>query len=250
MKLQGLMRWNKRVKRGEVDLGRTHITCGRPVKLAPESDVYRVSREIMAQLQTGTVSTKHHLRTFMRAAGSTLKDVDLRWLVEAIGLRGGLVLETKMDDENVPPLIARCMNYQFEHVFYAEAAIAFAGHPAVESHIRLNRYAVMGPPSPELELDDPRVVNVLVALFGPVVRGYRTTATALGDPSVPLELTTPAAVLRAVADDNLHLGDVEGAFADMLKRNILAYNRDEKVYSWGPEADKFGAYRECLARSL
>ncbi len=250
MKLQGLMRWNRRVKRGEVDLGRTHITCGRPVKLAPESDVYRVSREIMAQLQTGTVSTKHHLRTFMRAAGSTLKDVDLRWLVEAIGLRGGLVLETKMDDENVPPLIARCMNYQFEHVFYAEAAIAFAGHPAVESHIRLNRYAVMGPPSPELELDDPRVVNVLVALFGPVVRGYRTTATALGDPSVPLELTTPAAVLRAVADDNLHLGDVEGAFADMLKRNILAYNRDEKVYSWGPEADKFGAYRECLARSL
>ncbi len=250
MKLQGLLRWNKRVKRGEVDLGRTHITCGRPVRLAPDSDVYRVSREIMAQLQTGTVSTKHHLRTFMRAAGSTLKDVDLRWLVEAIGLRGGLVLETKMDDENVPPLIARCMNYQFEHVFYAEAAIAFAGHPAVESHIRLNRYAVMGPPSPELELDDPRVVNVLVALFGPVVRGYRTTATALGDPSVPLELTTPAAVLRAVADDNLHLGDVEGAFADMLKRNILAYNKDEKVYSWGPEADTFGAYRECLARSL
>ncbi|MGB5629887.1 MAG: 1-acyl-sn-glycerol-3-phosphate acyltransferase, partial [Woeseiaceae bacterium] len=250
MKLQGLLRWNKRVKRGEVDLGRTHITCGRPVRLAPDSDVYRVSREIMAQLQTGTVSTKHHLRTFMRAAGNTLKDVDLRWLVEAIGLRGGLVLETKMDDENVPPLIARCMNYQFEHVFYAEAAIAFAGHPAVESHIRLNRYAVMGPPSPELELDDPRVVNVLVALFGPVVRGYRTTATALGDPSVPLELTTPAAVLRAVADDNLHLGDVEGAFADMLKRNILAYNKDEKVYSWGPEADTFGAYRECLARSL
>jgi len=250
MKLRGLMRWNKRVKRGEVDLGRTHITCGRPVNLSPESDVYGVSREIMAQLQTSTVSTKHHLRTFMRAAGGTLNDVDLRWLVEAIGLRGGLVLETTMDDEDVPPLIARCMNYQFEHVFYAEAALAFKGHPAVESHIRLNRYAEVGPPSPELELDDPRVVKVLVALFGPVVRGYRATAAALGDPSVPLELTTPAAVLRSVGDDNLHLGDVEGAFTDMLERNILAYDKDERTYSWGPEADKFEAYRECLARSL
>jgi 1-acyl-sn-glycerol-3-phosphate acyltransferase len=250
MKLKGLLRWNKRVKRGEVDLGRTHITCGRPVDLAPDSDVYGVSREIMAQLQTGTVSTKHHLRTFMREAGTTLQDIDLRWLVEAIGLRGGLVLETKMDDENVPPLIARCMHYQFEHVFYKEAAIAFAGHPAVESHIRLNRYADAGPPSPELELDNPLVIKVLVALFGPVVRNYRATVGALGEPTEPLALTTPAAVLRFLADDDVHLGDVEGAFADMLERNILAYDRDEKTYSWGAEADKFAAYRECLARSL
>jgi len=250
MKLRGLLGWNKRVKRGEVDLGRTHITCGRPVNLAPDSDVYGVSREIMAQLQTSTVSTKHHLRTFMRAAGGTLKDVDLRWLVEAIGLRGGLVLETKMDDENVPSLIARCMNYQFEHVFYTEAAIAFAGHPAVESHIRLNRYAQAGPPSPELELDDPRVIQVLCALFGPVVRGYRATAAALGEPNVPLTLTSPAAVLRSRSDDILHLADVEGAFTDMVERNILAYDKDEKVYSWGPEADKIEAHRECLARSL
>lgn len=250
MKLSGLMRWNKRVRRGEVDLGRAHIACGRPITLAPDSDVYAVSREIMGQLQTGTISTKHHLRTFMRTAGDTLQGIDLRWLVEAIGLRGGCVLETKMDDENVAPLIARCMHYQFEHLFYTEAAIAFAGHPAVESHIRLNRYAETGPPSPELELDDPRVIQVLCALFGPVVRGYRATAAALGEPNVPLELTSPAAVLRSVSDDNLHLADVEGVFTDMVERNILAYDRDKKTYSWGAEADKFEAYRECLGRSL
>jgi len=250
MQLRGLLRWNKRTRRGEVDLGRTHITCGRPVTLAPDTDVYAVSREIMSQLQTGTISTKHHLRTFMRASESTLKGIDLRWLVEAIGLRGGCVLETQMDDENVQPLIARCMHYQFEHLFYTEAAIAFAGHPAVESHIRLNRYAEAGPPSPELELDDPRVIQVLCALFGPVVRGYRATAAALGEPNVPLALTTPAAVLRSQSDDNLHLADVEGAFTDMLERNILAYDKDEKTYSWGAEAGKFEAYRECLARSL
>jgi len=250
MQLRGLLRWNRRVRRGEVDLGRAHIACGRPVKLAPDSDVYDVSRKIMAQLQTGTISTKHHLRTFMRSAESTLKDIDLRWLVEAIGLRGGCVLETEMDDENVPPLIARCMHYQFEHLFYTEASIAFAGHPAVESHIRLNRYAEAGPPSPELELDDPRVIQVLCALFGPVVRGYRATAAALGEPGEPLALTTPSAVLRSRPDDGLHLADVEGAFADMVERNILAYDKDEKTYSWGPEADKFEAYRECLGRSL
>jgi hypothetical protein len=204
----------------------------------------------MSQLQAGTISTKHHLRTFIRAAGNTLQDVDLRWLVEAITLRGGCVLETRMENENVPPLIARCMHYQFEHVFYTEAAIAFAGHPAVENHIRLNRYAEAGPPSPELELDDPRVIKVLVALFGPIVRSYRATAAALGDPNEPLALTTPAAVLRSRADDNLHLGDVEGAFSDMAARRILAYDKEEKTYSWGAEVDKFEAYRECLARSL
>lgn len=250
MKLRGLLRWNKRVRNGEIDLGRTHITCGRPVTLGPDSEVHAVSREIMGQLQTGTISTKHHLRTFMREAGNTVQGVDFRWLVEAIGLRGGLVLETKMDDENVPPLIARCMHYQFEHLFYTEAAIAFAGHPAVESHIRLNRYAEVGPPSPDLELDDPRVIQVLCALFGPVVRGYRTTAAALGEPDVPLALTTPAAVLRSQSDDNLHLGDVEGAFTDMVERNILAYDKETRTYSWGPEADQLEAYRECLARSL
>jgi fatty acyl-CoA reductase len=250
MQLRRLMHWNKRVRRGDVNLGRTHIACGRPVMLTPDTDVYTVSRGIMAQLQTGTISTKHHLRTFMRSAENTLKDIDLRWLVEAIGLRGGCVLETAMDDGNVQPLIARCMHYQFEHLFYTEAAIAFAGHPAVESHIRLNRYAEAGPPSPELELDDPRVIQVLCALFGPVVRGYRATTAALGEPNVPLTLTSPAAVLRSRSDDILHLADVEGAFTDMVERNILAYDKDEKVYSWGPEADKIEAYRECLARSL
>jgi len=250
MKLSGLMRWNKRVRRGEVDLGRAHIACGRPITLAPDSDVYAVSREIMGQLQTGTISTKHPLRTFMRTAGDTLQGIDLRWLVEAIGLRGGCVLETKMDDENVEPLIARCMHYQFEHLFYTEAAIAFAGHPAVESHIRLNRYAEAGPPSPELELDAPRVIQVLCALFGPVVRGYRATAAVLGEPNVPLTLTSPAAVLRSRSDDVLPLADVEGVFADMVERNILAYDKYEKVYRRGPEADKIEAYRKCPALFL
>jgi hypothetical protein len=36
----------------------------------------------------------------------------------------------------------------------------------------------------------------------------------------------------------------------MVERNILAYNKDEKVYSWGAKADEIEVYREWLARSL
>ena len=43
---------------GEINLGRAHIACGRPVVYGPESDVRDVARDIMAELQRGTVTTK------------------------------------------------------------------------------------------------------------------------------------------------------------------------------------------------
>lgn len=248
MQLRGLLRWCNRIRRGEVNLGCAHIACGRPVTLGPNSDVHAVSREIMAELQHKTVATKHHLRTFLNREETSLQGVDLPWLIEAIRRRGGSVLDTQRRDEAVSPLIERCMHYQFEHLFYAEAALAFAGHPAIKSHIRLNRFAETAPPNPELELQDPRVLRLLRALFGPVVRDYQAVAAALGEPDTPLDVKSPAALVRSRPGEMLHLPDVEGAFEDLAERRILHYDQDESIYCWGPEAAEIASYRECLAR--
>lgn len=248
MQLRGLLRWTGRLLRHEVSLGRAHIACGRPVTLEPNSDVYAVSRDIMGELQHKTVTTTHHLRTFLDSEGGSLEDIDLRWLREAITRRGGSVLVTKRRDQVVSPLVERCMRYQFEHLFYTEAALAFAGHPAVDNHIRLNRFAQAGPPNPKIELQDPRVLRLLRSLFGPVVRDYQVVAAALGEPATPLVLNSPMAILQSRPDENLHLPDVEGAFADLTERRILLYDQGKKNYSWGPEAAEIAAYRAWLVR--
>jgi hypothetical protein len=248
MQLRGLLRWTRRLLKHEVSLGRAHIACGQPVMLEPNSDVYAVSHDIMAELQNKTVATTHHLRTFLECEKDSLEDIDLPWLRDAITRRGGSVLDTKHRDQLVSPLIERCMHYQFEHLFYAEALLAFAGHLAIENHIRLNRFAQIGPPNPAMELQDPRVLSLIRSLFGPVVRDYQAVADALGEPGTPLDLNSPVAVMQSRRDENLHLPGLESAFADLTERRILLYDQDEKSYSWGPEAAEIASYRSCLVR--
>ena len=248
MRLRGLLRWTWRLVRHKVSLGRAHIACGRPVVLEANADVYAVSRDIMGELQRKTVATTHHLRAFLDREEISPDDIDLRWLREAIVRRGGSVLDTKRRDEVVSPLIERCMHYQFEHLFYAEAALAFAGHPAIENHIRMNRYAELGTPNPEAELRDPRVLRLLRALFGPVVRDYQAVAAALGEPGTHLAVSSPVAMVRRRPGENLHLPDVEGAFEDLTERRILLCDHGKNSYRWGPRAAEIKAYRAWLAR--
>ena len=246
MRLRDLLRWNRRARRGEINLGRAHMACGKPVVFGPESDIYQVANDIMAELQHETVATKYLLQAFLDQERDALMDVDLSWLAEAIEQRGGSVLHTYLKDDGVSPLHERCMRYQYEHLFYAEAEQAFAGNPAIQSHIRRNRYAVSVPPARDADKDDPRTAVFLRALFGQVVRNYRITVDALGDPGSTLELTTPLAVVKAHLEDQLHVPDVEGAFEDLTQQNILAYDEEQKAWFWGPEADKLAAYRGAL----
>jgi len=248
MRLRDLLRWTRRLRRHEVSLGRAHIACGRPVLLEPNSDVYAVSHAIMGELQRKTVATTHHLRTFLDSEKDTLDNIDLRWLRDAIVQRGGSVLKTKHRDEAVSPLIERCMRYQFAHLFYAEAALAFAGHPAIESHIRRNHFAELGIPNLQAELQDPHLLQLLRAMFGPVVRDYQAVADALGEPGTPLAGSSPVAMVQSRQGENLHLPDVEGAFEDLTERHILLYDDEEQIYGWGPKAEEIKTYREWLAR--
>lgn len=249
LELRGLLRWARRVRDGEVSLGRAHIACGRPVIHGPESDVYQVARDIMAELQYETIATRYHLQAFLAHEKDALPDIDAAWLAGAIERRGGSVLRTYLKDDGVPRAHERCMRYQYEHLFYAEAEQAFAGNPAIENHIRTNRYGEFAAPDMRSEPEDPHLLPFLRVLFGQVVRNYRVVADALGDPSSPLVLNTPLAVLNARSADELHIPDVESAFDDLTRRGILAFDEDGRNYSWGPEAAQLPAYRECLDRT-
>jgi fatty acyl-CoA reductase len=248
MRLRDLLRWNKRARAGEVRLGRAHIGCGKPVVYGPDSDVYEVAKDIMAELQYETVATKYHLQAFLEREKNALVDIDMSWLAQAIERRGGSVLRTYLDDRGVSPLHERGMRYQYEHLFYAEAEQAFGGNPAIRSHIRRNRYAEFPAPDNENAQEDPRMRIFLRALFGDVVRNYRVVIDALGNPAVPLELNTPLAVIRARLEDELHVPDVEAAFEDLASRHILDHDEEEGTYYWGPNVAELDAYRAALER--
>ena len=175
-----------------------------------------------------------------------LIDSDLTWMARAIERRGGSVLSTFLDDEGVCALHERCMRYQYEHLFYAEAEQTFAGNPAIENHIRANRYANFPAPERGEEPEDPHVQVFLRALFGQVVRNYRIAVDALGKPGSTIEFSSPLALVKARPEDNLHIPDVRGVFEDLEKQDILAYDEEEKSWFWGPEAEQVKAYRDAL----
>jgi hypothetical protein len=55
-------------------------------------------------------------------------------------------------------------------------------------------------------------------------------------------------MVQSRPEENLHLPDVEGAFADLTERQILLFDDEEKMYGWGPKAEEIKTYREWLAR--
>jgi hypothetical protein len=92
------------------------------------------------------------------------------------------------------------------------------------------------------------VLQLLRALFGPVVRDYQAVVAALGEMDTPLVLNSPVALVRSLPDDSLHLPNVEGAFEDLTERRILLYDQDERNFTWGPDVADIKMYREWLDR--
>lgn len=240
MRLRDLAAWCLRLARGEIELGRIHVACGRPVALDLRGDVHDAAREVMAELQARTVTTTHHLRSFLANAG--LEGIDVAWLARAIARRGGRVLEAPRREHAVPAVIERCMRYQFSHCFHPEAALAFAGNPAAEHHVRRNGWAPGHALDAEAELADPRVRDVLRALFEPVCSDYAATASALARLRAAGARTAPepAALVRELA--GAHLPDVEGACEDLLERGLLSRTPEGDAILLAGRAEELAAY--------
>ena len=241
--LRRLVGWALRVACGKVDLGRIHLAAGRLVTLDLTTDVHAAARALMEQLQAHVSVTTRQLGVFLDAERATLDGVDLRWLRGAIARRGGRVLEGDLSYPAIPASAALCMRHQFEHFFYADAAGAFAGNPAVEHLIRRNGYPKPDARDGASDRTDPHLSRLLRALFAPVCRDFAAVAQALGSPDAAPGLGSPRAALDAgrVA----HLPHAEAAFEDLAARGILAH--DGAGFTWGPQAFEIEAYRaDCM----
>jgi 1-acyl-sn-glycerol-3-phosphate acyltransferase len=242
MRLKPLLRWCQRMRRGEIQLGRIHVSCGTPLIMDGKTDLHELSRDVMTELQANMATTTHHLRAFV--AKNPSLGLDVEWLRQAIEERGGQVLDSPLqDEEKLSPVLERTMRYQWMHWFYAEAQAAFGHQPAVASHIRFNGYFIPRAFSPLESLKDRRVRRLLAALFDPVRRDYLTVAEALGQPQEALAVASAKGLARQIASS--HLPDLEGAFSDLVQRGILTASEQGSL-AWASQAKQIASYRSAL----
>lgn len=253
MQLRALLKWTLELAEGKIHLGRIHLACGMPVEMNETSDVREVSRDVMAELQRQTATTTHHLRAFLaqnpQLGQGGQSDIDMEWLRAAVQERGGVVLDSPLSLDR--PLSAdrgqrleleavaeTCMRYNWQHLFYADAQTLWPHHPAIRHHTAHNGYAhPQGQPSRALH--DPRLRELLYALFQPVVRDYRAVAQALVPTSGHVRPEFPprhGASLTVLYDaPHAHLPHVQAAFADLVTRGVLVAD-GEFGHQWGPNA--------------
>jgi len=238
MRLRDLVGWTGRLLRGGIELGQAHVACGRPVRLDLESDVYEASRQLVAELQRNTVATAHHLRAFLAATAPA--GVDVAWLQDAIVRRGGRVLDGPPLRPPVHPVVERCLREHIAPWFLPEAALAYAGNPAIADHVRRQAWAPRpAGGDPEAELGDARVRAVVRALFDPVRAAKAAGARALlARETAPLP--TPAALAQQLPD--AHGPDLEALYEDLTERGILMRADRHAPWSFGPNADELAAY--------
>jgi len=241
MRVRDLLAWTGRLARGEIELGRVHVACGAPIRLDLETDVHAVSRALVAQLQARMAATGYHLRAFL--ASAALPGVDEAWLAAAIAARGGHVLEGSSAPAPACPVLARCLREHVAPHFHAEAALAYAGNPGVEHHLRANAWAPPGPRDAEAALADARVRAVVRALFDPVRLGRAAAARALARAAEPLP--APAELVRSLPE--AHLPDVEELYEDLAERGILARGDAQGGWRRGPRARELAAYADACA---
>ena len=244
MRLRPLLGWTLRLFGRGIDLGRIHVSCAQPVLIDKTSDVHSVSRRVIAALRSETTTTTHQLRCFL--AHNPIEGVDLDWLRNSVLARGSQVLTSDLtNEEQVSPLIERCMRYDWTHVFYPDLVHAFPEHPVVRSHVRRNGPLPKRPGDSQVE-PDSRLRHLLLELLEPLCRDYLTVVASLGSPSAMPAVPSAQELVRQSPDS--HLPSLEEAFEDLVERQIL--RRDAapgEGYVWGSRASDLADYRKACA---
>jgi fatty acyl-CoA reductase len=234
MSLPALLKWLTDMVRGEVQLGRMHIACGKPQVLDATTDVPALARAIMAEQQRQTIVTSFHLRSFLAEPANrhlVAQGVDEAWLTEAITRRGGRVLASDLPvPQPLTATLAQSLRNQWAPWFFGDALALYPENLAVEDHIARNAWHGVQAAD---DLDDGRVYGVVSTLMAPVIRDYRTVATRLGAPGDTLAYATPGALLRAFP--HTHLPHLDDAFALLVERGILTVG-ENGLHAWGPAA--------------
>ena len=223
--LAPLLAWTRRLIRDEIKLGRIHIRAGEPLRIDADTDIKAASQSIVAELQRHAAVTSYHIRVFCEQ--NARMGIDPSALRTAILRRGGVIIESKLGDEDkVPELIRRTYDGQWMHLFYSDARARMPANAAVMAHIRRNGFWY-----PEGSHGDDELADAVVeALFEPICRDYQAVAREVEKMPADGVVTAHDLVARLKGS---FLGDVEDALGDLVERGILARDRDR--YRWADQ---------------
>jgi alcohol-forming fatty acyl-CoA reductase len=215
--LKPLTGWLRKLTQGRIRLGRIHIRCGNALRLEPHTDVPKLSRAVVAELQRNAVASMFHLRVFCRNHPDLgIEADDLR---AAIVARGGTVVESRLGGEDaVPELMARTFETQWMHLFYADALQRYPGNEVVAAHVRRNGFWFPA----VTRVNDPLSGVLLDALFAPICRDYARVAAEVA--SFPAQGRTTREVVRCLP--NAFLRDVEDALEELVAARALEREGD------------------------
>lgn len=177
MRLSNLVHWSRRMVRGEVQLGRLHVTCGTPLPFSQADDVRTFSHQVMQQLQRGMVATSFHVQSFVEAHAQ--EGIDAGWLQMAIQQRGGTVLRSALKPPSggaVDPTLERSLRNQWAHLFIADALAAQPNNSALAHYKEENDY--LSDAIERVPQDDASgsLAQLLGLLFEPVCADYQAVA--------------------------------------------------------------------------
>ncbi len=244
MQLLPLLRWTSSLLRNQVELGRIHIACGQPQALDTNTDISQLSHNIMGQLQAQTVTTTHHLESFL--AKNPIDGVDVAWLGQEIINRGGRVVDSPLEIRHgLDPVVERGMRYHWIHWFYPEARALYPNHPAIDSHIAENAYFDATRASVEAP-QDPRMIALLRTVFDPICQDYARVASVLAASEEYPVIRSAKEVVSAHPD--AFLPEVEGVLKDLMAREILTQHSDgSRLVLTGETPDLHDYRAACLA---
>lgn len=234
MSLGAILRWLAELARDKVHLGRVHISCGEALILDGQTDVRAFSERIVAELQQNTAATRFHLRTFLASTGLHKQGISEDWLAEALEERGGRVLASELPAEKCSPAVDQSLRNQWMHLFFSDAKALYPEDEIVAHYVERHAWA---PLHDRPNTEDPRVKQVVDALFEPVRRDYSLTAQTLEGSENPGEIT-PQAVVR-VQRQSL-VPSVAAALDFMHKRGLLETLPNGKT-AWRADASALRA---------
>ncbi|AKT37947.1 1-acyl-sn-glycerol-3-phosphate acyltransferase [Chondromyces crocatus] len=238
MSLTAILRWLSQMARDEVQLGRIHLACGEPLPLDTSSDVRGLAKSIVSEQLRHTAATSFHLRTFLENAA--LPGVDEAWLADAIRRRGGRVLDSDLAVPTVSsPAFQQSLRNQWMHWFHDDARALLPHSLVVRDHT--TRHGWYSRATPPEDVADPRVKQVVSALFGPIALDYALVAQRLGTPGRSLDYAGPQALVGAYP--SAHLPTITDAYLALADRGILRDGYEAGRYTWGPSPEELETFR-------
>lgn len=247
MQMAALLRFFARVLRGEVELGRIHVSCGELQHLSPETDIPELARSTMAELQKATAVTTYHLDCFSRAHRGRNGEADPHWLREKLEERGCRVLDSPLSGRKrlgaPDPLLEHSMRYQWLHRFLADAHELLGEHPVVEHQLARQWFGEL-PASPAAN-DAKEMQAFLQDLFRPIQHDYIQVTKALRAASAADCVQVTAASLKATGHF-VWSPNVDQALDFYVRQQILERGPNGS-YRWGPRA---AALREVSSAVL